>query len=343
MIGTLNFMPEAPRGFGDTRVLPRESADLLSDVLRRVHLASGVILDGEFSAPWAFCATDHAALARIIQPGADRLVLMHVAVEGSFRITVASGETALAKAGDAVVLPYCDDHSMGYPDDVSPVSIAELVPKPPWKGMPVVRHGGGGAPTRILCGYLHCDDLLFNPVLRVLPRLLHLQPTSGHAARWREASVRYAFEQAHRSAGARAALLARLPELVLVDCLRQYVESLPAEQTGWLAALKDSVLGPAMVLLHAEPAERWTVSRLARRVAVSRSILAERFTQALGVSPMRYLGQWRLQIAADLLRTTRLSLANVAGRVGYDSDAAFSRAFKRGLGVSPAAWRERRS
>ena len=209
--------------------------------------------------------------------------------------------------------------------------------------MPRRRRRRADAPTRVLCGYLHCDDLLFNPVLRALPRLIHVRPSSGEAAQWREASLRYTLEQAGKAGPAGAALLARVPELVLVDCLRQYAESLPEKQTGWLAGLRDPVVGRALVLIHAQPDKSWTVTGLARSVAVSRSILAERFRQVLGVSPMRYLSQWRLQLAAGLLRDGGRGVAAVAARVGYESEAAFSRAFKRHLGASPAAWREQRA
>jgi AraC-like DNA-binding protein len=312
--------------------------DLLSDVLRRVHLASAFFLRGEFSAPWGFESTDAATLAQVVAPGARHLVLLHLAVEGGFHIRLAGGECAFAQPGDAVVLPYCDVHSMMFPEGAQPVPIVNLLPAPPWKELPVVcKSGGGGAPTRILCGYLHCEDLLFNPVLRALPRLIHVAAKPGPAAEWRQASLRYVLENAGENA-----LLQRLPELVLADCLRQYAESLPESEAGWLAALRDPVLAKVLVLLHAQPEQPWTVTQLARRAAVSRSVLAERFREALGVSPMRYLTQWRLQLAADMLRSGSLGIAALAARVGYDSEAAFSRAFKRHLGASPAAWRERR-
>jgi AraC-like DNA-binding protein len=326
MIGTPNCMPGTP------------NLDLLSDVLRRVHLASAFFLRGEFSAPWGFASPDGPTLAQVLVPGARHLVLMHLAVEGGFHIRLASGETAFAQPGDAVLLPYCDTHAMMFPDGAQPVPIVELLPAPPWQELPVVcKSGGGGAPTRVLCGYLHCEDLLFNPVLRALPHLIHLRAKPGPATEWRQASLRYVVQTKDNS------LLQRLPELVLADCLRQYAETLPADQTGWLAALRDPVLAKALVLLHAQPEQPWTVTQLARRAAVSRSVLAERFKEALGLSPMRYLTQWRLQLAADELRTSSVGIAALAARVGYDSEAAFSRAFKRHLGASPAAWRERRA
>jgi AraC family transcriptional regulator, alkane utilization regulator len=337
MTGTPNFMPETPERAD--AALPCGGADLLSDILGRLRLASAIFVRGEFSAPWAFLSTNAASLAAMLKRDTERLVLFHIVVQGGFRIELASGESARASAGDAVVLPYCDVHWMGEPEDAAPVPLTRLLPSPPWAQLPVIRIDGGGEPTRILCGYLHCEDLLFNPVLRALPRLIHVRPTSAPAAQWREASLRYCVEQAGRESG--DAVLARLPELVLVDCLRQYAESLPAHEKGWLAALKDPVLARSLVLLHGQPAESWTVSALAQRVAVSRSVLAERFVQALGVSPMRYLMHWRLQLAADLLRSSSIGLGQLAGRVGYESEAAFSRAFKRHLGVSPASWREK--
>lgn len=317
--------------------------ELLADVLHRIHLASAVFLRGEFTAPWAFASTDEATLCQIVRPEARRLLLFHAAVEGSFTVTLAGGESATAHAGDAVLLPYCDVHTMGFPAGTPPVPIASLVPPLPWRDMPVLRHGGGGAPTQILCGYLHCADLLFNPLLRALPRLIVVRPGTDQSAQWRQATLRYALDQnAHPGSGL-PPLLARLPELVLVDCLRQYVLELPPGRSGWLAALADPVLSRALTLLHSRPAEAWTVDGLARKAAVSRSVLADRFAQVLDVSPMRYLAQWRMQLAADFLRTdAHLGLAEVADRVGYESEAAFSRAFKRCLGVSPAAWAQRR-
>jgi AraC family transcriptional regulator, alkane utilization regulator len=332
-------MTEAPNVVS-ARLQAGGLSDVLAGVLRRVHLNGAVFLRGEFTAPWAFFSNT-PALKPIFAPGSARLVLMHLAVEGCFRITLANGDTVVAQSGDAVVLPYSDAHSMGYPDGASPAAIESLLPPPPWDQMPVVRHGGGGPSTRILCGYLHGDDLLFHPLLSALPRLIHVRPTCDQAAHWREASVRYLLDEAtHQRLGAEE-VLARLPELVFVDCLRQYIEELPSSKTGLLAAFHDLVVAHTLELIHAEPTAPWTVSTLARHVAVSRSVLAERFTRAVGVSPMRYLAQWRLRMASELLRNTPLGMTEVAARVGYESDAAFSRAFKRHFGRAPAVWRRR--
>jgi AraC-like DNA-binding protein len=327
MTGTPKDMTEAPN--------PQA---VLSEVLRRVRLSSAVFLRGEFAAPWAFSSADAATIAAVLAPGAKRLVLLHIALEGAFRITLPSGETAVAQQGEAVVLPYCDVHTMGFPALDNAVPVVELLPMPPWSELPVVaRIDGGGEPTRVMCGYLHCDDMLFDPLLQALPRLIHVPIANTPASQWREASIRYALEAASRPGASE--LCARIPELVLIDCLEQYASTLSVDRTGWLAALRDPVVGRALALMHAQPTEDWTVERLAQQLAVSRSVFADRFTQSVGQPPMKYLAQWRLQLAADLVRTTELGIAEIAGRVGYDSEAAFSRAFKRQFGASPASWR----
>lgn len=310
---------------------------LIEDVLRRVRIASAVYMRGDFAAPWALQSGDQAALAQMVAPLAERLIVLHLAVEGSFRITLPTKESAVVHQGEAVVLPYCDVHTMGSPDVSHPVSMMACLPEPPWTALPVTaKIEGSGEKTRIICGFLHCDDMLFDPILRALPRLIHLRAI-GPAAQWREASLRYALERSNPADDSE--LSARIPEMVLVDCLRQYAETIAPGQIGWLAALNDPLVGPALALLHRSPAEAWSVERLARELAVSRSILAERFSEVVGQPPIRYLTNWRLQLAADLLRSTTYNLAEIAVRIGYDSEAAFSRAFKRRFGTSPASWR----
>ncbi len=320
--------------------LPSGASDLLSDVLKVLHLSSAVFLRGDFTAPWAFHSLGPDECASMLSRGARSVVLFHIVLEGRFCMALQGGESAQAGAGETVVLPYADHHVMGWPGEAEPVPLTSLLPPPPWLQMPVVRHGGGGERTRLLCGYLRCEDPFFHPFLEALPRLMHVRPATAAAAEWLQASVRYAVDEAERGRPGAANLLSRLPELLFVDCLRQYAETLPPDRTGWLAGLGDPVVGRALVLLHAEPREEWTVERLARRVAASRSVLAERFTRLLGRSPMRYLAGWRVQLAAHLLRTTPLAMGEIADRVGYASEAAFGRAFKRHLGTPPATYRQ---
>jgi AraC-like DNA-binding protein len=329
MTGMPNLLPEAP-----------DPAALIEEALRLVHLSGAVFLRGEFAAPWAFASMGPREYAAALRTGTERLALFHVVLEGSCRVQVESGDEVVASAGEAILLPYGDRHVMGdTAADSAPVPVGQLLPPAPWTNIPMMRQGPGSGPsTRVLCGYLHCEDFLFHPLLRALPPLIHFRPTSAPAAEWLRASARYTLAEAAKGGPGD-----RLPELLVVDCLRQYIEAQPDVRTGWLAALRDPVLGRALALLHASPAEGWTVTRLARRVGVSRSVLGARFTAVLGAPPMRYLAQWRLQLAAHLLRSTAGTLAEIAGRVGYESEAAFSRAFKRRLGQAPAAWRAHQS
>lgn len=337
MTETPNVLPDRPR----SGPLPAVGMDLLSDVLRVVRLSGAVFLRGEFAAPWGFTSPGATELANVLSPGASRLVLFHVVMEGVCHVTLDSGESARAREGELVVLPYGNQHTMSNPETTAAVPIAGLLPSPPWETMLVMRHGQpGGAPTRILCSYLHCDDLLFNPFLKALPSLMKVSP-SASAAAWIDATVRYAVDQAGEAGSAPGSLLTRLPEILFVEALRQYVGRLPETQSGWLAAIRDPAIGPALAAIHAEPTRQWTVDALARKAAASRSVLAARFVERLNQSPMRYLTNWRLQLAIHLLRSTELTVAVIAGQVGYDSEAAFSRMFKRHLGLPPAVWRER--
>ncbi len=323
--------------------LPSGASSLLSDVLGLLHLSSAVFFRGDFTSPWAFTSPGPDECAAVLARGARSVILFHVVLEGRCRVSLEGGASALAAPGETLVLPYSDRHVMGGPADAEPVPMISLLPPPPWLDMPFVRLGGGGERTRLLCGYLRCEDLLFHPLLEALPHLMHVRPPTAAAAEWLLASVRYAVDEAERGPPGATGLLSRLPELLFVDCLRQYAETLPPHQNGWLAALGDPVVGRALVLLHAEPRGQWTVERLAREAAASRSVLAERFTRMLGRSPMRYLAGWRVQLAAHLLRTTALGMGEIADRVGYASEAAFGRAFKRHLGAPPAAYREARA
>jgi len=203
-----------------------------------------------------------------------------------------------------------------------------------------VRHGGGGEVTRMVCGYLACNSSLFDTVLAALPRVMVVNMREGPAAQWLTSSIRFSIaESAAQRAGA-GTVLAKLSELMFVEAIRRHIESLPPEQTGWLAGLRDRFVGKTLALIHSKPAHAWTVEELAGMVGLSRSALAERFTGLMGQPPMQYLTRWRLQLAANLLRSGSRNVASVAADVGYDSEAAFSRAFKRELGMAPAAWRQ---
>ena len=238
------------------------------------------------------------------------------------------------------MIPYGDQHRMGGIHEAEHVSMATLLQMPPWRQLPVIRHGGdGGDRTDVVCGYLHSLDPLFDPGLRVFPPVFVVRPPEGPAADWVQANVAYALERSEVDSGGSSIVMSRLPELLLVEVLRLHLASAPAAGEGWLAALNDPVLRPALSLLHSQPERGWTVADLAREAAVSRSVLDARFREVLGRPPIQYLTEWRMHLAEDLLATTDLNVGTIARRVGYNAEEAFSRAFKRTQGQSPTVWR----
>ena len=305
---------------------------LLSDVLGRIRLTGALFLKGIYSAPWAFDSPGSCALVDLLAPGAERLIVFHVVRRGHLWVS-AGGHHVELKAGDLAILPAAHRHLMGS-ELTKPVKIADLLPKTPWNGIPVLRHGGDGDETELVCGYFRCDELLFNSFLRSLPPVIRITP-DGSAGALLEAALSRALEDGSEGDGATPP---RLPELLLVEALRLYSSATPLA-TGWLAATNDPVVGRALKLIHDDPIRDWTADDLARAAATSRSVLGERFRALLGQSPIHYLVEWRMQLAASLLVSTDLKLAAIAERSGYGSEAAFSRAFHRHVGTSPAQWR----
>jgi AraC-like DNA-binding protein len=263
--------------------------------------------------------------------------MFHIVSRGRMWVDVDGQERHWAGEGDVVVLPYGDQHRVGGVTPAPAVPITELLEPPPWATLPVLRHGTGGERADMVCGYLASDDPLFDHSLRALPPVFVVTPPAGPAAEWVRASVDFAVE----ASGGRAPddpVVRRLPELLVTEVLGLHLSTVGAGG-GWVAALHDPVLAPAMAAIHAAPQEHWTVAGLAARVQVSRSVLDQRFRQLLGRPPIRYLTDWRMHLAGDLLRSTELGIAAVARRVGYDSEEAFSRAFKRHHGTAPGQWR----
>ena len=315
--------------------------DPLDAALHRLRLAGAIFLRAEYQEAWSYISATGPATAGMLRPGTDRVILFHVVASGTCWVAVDDGEKHWATAGDVVVLPYGDQHRMGGIADAESVPLSAIMPAPPWRQMPLIRHGAGGSQTDIVCGFLHSDDVLFDPRLRAFPPVFVARPPAGPAADWLRATVAYALEQAEKSPLGADAVPVRLPELLLIEVLREHLASAPARDRGWMAALHDPVLNPALAALHADPARKWTVPDLARAAMVSRSQLDARFREVLGRSPIRYLTDWRLHVARELLSTTDMTIATVAHRVGYDAEEAFSRAFKRANGQAPATWRAR--
>jgi AraC-like DNA-binding protein len=266
------------------------------------------------------------------------MILFHIVVAGRCWISMPGGERHWANRGDVIVLPYGDDYLMGGTEPAEIVPIMNLMTKPPWDSMPVLAHGAGGDRTDIVCGHMYSDDPLFDPDMRAFPPVFVVRVPEGPAARWVASSITYALAVTTESLPAPPSST-RLPELLLTEVLRIHLETAPMAEHGWIAALHDRVLAPAMAALHAEPDRKWTVAELASTATVSRSVLDQRFREVLGLSPIRYLTEWRMHLASDLLRTTDLSVAAISRRIGYESEEAFSRAFRRSEGTSPGAWR----
>ena len=317
-------------------------ADPLGEALRRLRLEGAVFLRAEYYEPWSYESLPGPATAQILRPGTDRVILFHVVARGTCWVQVGDGDRHWASTGDVIVLPYGDQHRMGGVGESSAVPLMAIMEPPPWRRLPVIRHGRGGNQTDVVCGFLHSEDAIFDPRLRVFPPVFVVRPPPGPAADWVRANVDYALAQADAAPVGPDSIPTRLPEMLLIEVLRLHLATAPALDSGFVAALHDPVLNPALAALHAAPAHRWTVTELARAAAVSRSLLDERFRQVLGHSPIRYLTEWRLHLARELLASTDLGVAVVARRVGYDAEEAFSRAFKRELGLPPGEWRRDR-
>lgn len=320
---------------------PRVLAETPELALDQLRLEGALFFRSQLTDAFAFVSTP-LAFADALKPGATRLTLFHIVARGTCFVDGPDGERHWAREGDVIVLPYGDQHTIGGETPTEAVSIMTLLDPLPWNDLPVLEHGGGGSSTELVCGYLMSDHPLFDPAMRALPPAFVVRLGDGPAAVWVRASVSYALANNAPSNASADVVTTRLPELVLIEVLRAHLATAPAVDRGWIAALGDPVLAPALALMHNAPAQRWTVAELASGAAVSRSALDERFRQVLGRSPIRYLTEWRMHLATDLLATTDMSVATVARRVGYDSEEAFSRAFKRERGTSPSVWRSGR-
>ena len=317
--------------------------DALSDVLKSVRLEGALYLNAEFTAPWCMRGRYGLASVRERLAGADHVVFFHFLIEGSCKVRLADGVDVLAvAAGDVVLFPQDDRHLMGSDLHIAPLEAERVagVDAPAEPDFIQLRHGGGGAVTRFVCSYLACNRSVCRPLLEALPRVLRIPMGEGPAATLLHELLRAGVLESAASRPGSASMLARLAELMFVEALRRYVESLPPDGKGWLAGVRDPHIGRALALLHREPGRTWTVDELAREAALSRSALAERFTTLVGESPIQYLMRWRLALAAQMLRASREAVARVAERSGYESEAAFSRAFRREFGMPPVAWRK---
>ena len=320
------------------------TADVLSDVIRAVRLTGAVYFDFELSSPWVAEAPPSREIAGKVMPGAQRVIEYHLLARGTCWGHAIGQEPMRLHEGDLIVFPQGDAHVLSSAPGMRAAPDMSVFARPS-STLPIVYElgGGGSERARVVCGFLGCDERPYNPLLTALPSVIHLSAAGPQAPiGWLGTLLNIAVKESGSARAGGENVLARLSELMFVEAVRRYLETLPPAQTGWLAGLRDPVVGQALAALHGQPSEPWTVERLARLVGLSRSVFAERFMEMVGQPPMQYLALWRMQLAARLL-VEGGHVAAVAGAVGYESEAAFSRAFKKLVGQAPATWRRVRS
>jgi len=319
------------------------STDALSDVLKAVRLTGAAFFDVIANAPWvAEQPTREMVLPKVL-PGAGHLISYHVVTEGSCYAAKLGQEAILVEEGEVIVFTKGDAHVMSSAPGMraQPVTQAELDAATSG-ALPFFRRvGDGGTPSvKLVCGFLACDAQPFNPLIDNLPSIIKMGKAAGTGTSWLGEFIRLAVAETSLKRAGGESVLAKMSELMFIEVVRRHLESLPPGKTGWLAGLRDTHVGKALALMHARPAYAWTIEELAHAAGASRSVLAEHFTELVGLPPMHYLASWRMQVASGLL-SGGVNIAAVAAETGYGSEAAFSRAFKKVVGVSPSAWRRR--
>jgi AraC-like DNA-binding protein len=325
--------PEDMTGAPEQRTM-----DALSDVLRVAQLSGGVFLNADFTAPWCMAARMAAEICAPFLGSSAHFIPYHYIVAGELRVALQGEEPVLLRAGECVLFPRNHLHLMGSDLTLRATSVREILGGCQGAGPHHIRHGGGGAVTRLICGYLGCVSGRGNPVFASLPPLMLIRASGAGSTDWFRAMFEYASSELALGQPGSDTVLAKLSEVLFVEAVRRYTQQLPAGETGWLAGLRDQPVARALALMHGNISRNWNVDQLAGEVGLSRSALADRFVRVLGLAPMQYLAQWRMQVAAQSLRAA-LPLSRVAEQVGYESEAAFSRAFKKSFGNAPVTWR----
>jgi len=313
--------------------------DALSDVLRSMRLTGGIFLEAEFTAPWAIASRVEPEDCAPFGHVPHNIVSYHYVEEGELHLRLEGEPDIVVGRGEIVLLPRNDPHVLASGPDVPAASSHDLILPPPAGGLARIEYGGGGARTRIVCGFLG-NETPGDMLLSFLPPVLRLEVPSDHTGEWIESTFRFASAALAGGGERSAVVLGRLAEILFEEAVHRHVAALPEGEKGWLAALRDPAIGRAVALLHRRLDRRWTTEDLAAEVGLSRSAFASRFTDLIGDPPMRYLAKWRMQLAARRLSDTPDPIARIAFDAGYESEAAFSRAFKRAFGMPPATWRK---
>lgn len=328
------------------------SGDILSDLLRAVRFRGALFYYIEGASPWVAEAPAACDIIPAIMPGVEHMIEFHGIVKGSCWAAIVGESPIRLNEGDIILFPQGDSHVMSSAPGMRAEAVDRSLytsPRPPqlpyFLGMrgetyTTTRFDGSGRDgATLVCGFLGLDARPFNPLLQALPRVLQVPGSTLGADSWVTTFLKAVVAESGQRRPGGEAVLERMSEMLFVEVLRRHIDALPAEGTGWLAGMRDPAVGRALALLHAQPAEAWTLERLGEAAALSRSSLHERFVHFIGQPPMQYLTQWRMQLASAMLRDTSAKLIEIALDVGYESEAAFSRAFRRVVGVAPGAWR----
>jgi AraC-like DNA-binding protein len=314
--------------------------DAFSEVLSAVKLNGALFFNAAFSAPWGFSAPEGRLMAAKIGANSEHLVLYHLLIDGHAVVDFEDGVSIALAPGDIVIFPHGHAHDMSSGNGTKrPFPNYGITAKIKSRDLNPLRAGGGGDVSRFVCGYMTCDPYLCRPILDGLPPAFKVNIRTDASGHWIESSIKHLVEESTSGRVGSEAMLAKLSEALFVDTLRRYVHSLPEQQRGWLAGARDPIVGRSLGLLHGRIAHPWTIADLADAVGASRSVLVERFTRYLSEPPMTYLTRWRLQLAARWLKGTSRGVADIAADVGYESEAAFNRAFKREFGQPPGQYR----
>lgn len=313
--------------------------DILSDVLRHVRLTGAVFLDVDATSPWVAEAPAAHTLAPFVLPGAEHILEFHAMLVGRCYGGLIDEQAIELEAGDIIMFPQGDPHVMSSAPGMRGPSGETAIPRA--TRLPIAMHEGPAGPrdARVICGFISCDLRPFNPVIAALPRVMVSKAKDPPRSQIIEEFMKYAAVEARDSRIGSHLMLTKLSELVFIEMVRRYVECLPEHRVGWLAGMRDPHVGRALAEIHEHPSEAFTLESLARTAGLSRSALAERFMAMVGLAPIQYLARWRMQLASSLLGRGDLTLGAIAAQVGYESEAAFSRAFKKAVGTSPGQWR----
>jgi AraC-like DNA-binding protein len=331
------------------------SSDVLSDLLRAVRFRGALFYYVEGFSPWVAETPAACEIIPAILPGSEHMIEFHGVVKGACWGGIAGEAPVRLDEGDVILFPQGDPHVMSSAPGMRAPSVDKsffFSPRPPQLPFAITLEGaevttarldgGGHERATIVCGFLGLDARPFNPLLSALPRVLHVPGRTLGADSWVTTFLRSVVTESNRKRPGGEAVLERMSEMLFVEVLRRHIDALPPGETGWLAGMRDPAVGRALALLHGKPAKAWSLEDLGRETGLSRSAFHERFVHLIGQPPMQYLTRWRMQLASGRLRDTDAKHLEIALDVGYDSEAAFSRAFKREVGVSPAAWRRSR-